>query len=213
MDIKTRTENKIRFIKRYIDFCYADFENETIENQNFLFSEIKCMSFGINFTFSMEEFGSPTDEEWEFLKECQKDLKKFLFWLFDSLNHSLKLIFKLPSYFTSGYVRDKTYKFEISSSLGYIDSNLQFRMERNYLEVLANFSAPPKTPERIEIPWIGIELLKAFDGFPNNSLLRCQKCEKIFFNHTKRKQVYCSPKCRNLAGVHRIRKKQREKKI
>ena len=138
MDSKTRTENKVRFIKRFIDFCYADFENESPANKNMLFSQIGCLSFGIGFNHEME-FGSPPDDQWELLKECQKDLKKFIEWCFDNLNHSIKLFFQIRSVFTSGFegVKD-TYNFEILSSAGYVDGNLKLKVKKNSLEVLVN---------------------------------------------------------------------------
>ena len=61
----------------------------------------------------------------------------------------------------------------------------------------------------IHVHWGVVNFFEALKGFPTSSLSRCPHCENVFFNPTKRKKIYCSPRCQNTAGVQRVRKKQK----
>ena len=66
-------------------------------------------------------------------------------------------------------------------------------------------------PFSINVPLGVFNLFRILQENQSVSIGKCPECKFVFFNPTKRKQVYCSPACRNLAGVKRFQKKKRGK--
>ena len=199
-----------RFIKQFIDFCYADLENASISEKRRLFDETIGILYDYNFPASPTLL-PPFEIIWPGLLKDQVGAHDFLEWLFEHKGLDYGLSFSLPHRFTAGggnpdelfFLRKlRPSKFNRKpEQIGWATDDVSINI----------VSLRDASKEIIETayPWIVIKFLEALDGYAVKMLLRCPKCDQIFFNPTKRKQVYCSSKCRALAGVHRARRKER----
>ena len=78
--------------------------------------------------------------------------------------------------------------------------------------IVNNLADDSLLAQKIRCPQIAVRFLESLDGKRIGAFLRCPECNQIFYNSTKRKQIYCGPRCRILSGVHRARKKERSQK-
>jgi hypothetical protein len=62
--------------------------------------------------------------------------------------------------------------------------------------------------------YVCFKIFMLLEGFPGHALRRCPGCEKFFFNPTRRKKAFCSPKCmwRMIAGKRRKELKENHPK-
>ena len=212
MRLKPIYEDNVRYIRKFLNFCYADFHNALVEDQRRVFGELLSLSIR-SACIPPIVARTPSKELWNMIKVYQQDLKEFLEWFVDKNAKGMKLHFSLPCLFVNGKMNQQdNFNLYVLTSTGSKFIDLEALKQDRYIEIVATFREPRAMQERIKVPTIGIDFLRAIDGSLDDSLLRCPKCKKIFFNPTKRKQVYCSTQCRNLAGVHRIRAKQRKPK-
>jgi hypothetical protein len=197
---------KADFINRLIEFAQADLNNISIMEKRKWFNE-KAVIIGGLYTdiFYLEEV-SQTEEGWAQVVRFQQEWLACLNWLVDHLNEELQVELLVPNVFGWGVAEESgAFQYDNWSDRGGEKQNIG-KVQKQFM-----FTDKARKDHRIEeivFPPGASYFFEALDGFPTSSLLRCSHCEKIFFNPSKRKKVYCSPHCQNAAGVQRLRKRR-----
>jgi len=203
------------YIKMFIDFCYADLKNRSTLEKRRLFDELIGNLYEINFLAMATNSPIPSLKKiWPVFEHDQSIALNFIDWLFDNKGFDYALTFMMPyTFMIGGGETAGIFAYREAPFFLKVSEEEQAVKARYDIEVtIAKSEYPYRAIAKAIYPFIVIKFLKALDNKGTGTILRCPKCTKIFFNPTKRKQVYCSTKCRALAGVHRARKKQRQLK-
>jgi len=197
-----RKSGQIEYLQSFIKFCYADLD--TARDKPFIFWA-KVLN-KIELKYRVYEGFDRLDElfdNWDWVVETQKDLRYGLNWVCDNIEIDWLFRMKIPYNFKKGRdleKRDKVFVFEPN--------------KHSIPKLSVDICAPKKdsfgdeTTQTVNLSIYFIDFFKALDHFPTSSLKRCPQCDKIFFNPTNRKKIYCSYRCQNTAAVRRLRKRR-----
>jgi len=197
--MKTKTD-RLFYIGVFIEFCQSDLTNPSPKEK--IDCIIMLQEFLFRPYFAFPNALEPTDEEWLEVLSVQQELLDFLNWMTDNLEEKWELHFMAPSTleWAGGKGPDSVFRRRPSTVRRLLERKLRIRF----------FSETGKPgSESNSVPWGVMNFFEALEGLSTSSLARCPHCEKIFFNPTKRKKIYCSPLCQNTAGVQRLRKKRK----
>ncbi|MBW2707850.1 MAG: hypothetical protein JRD04_00965 [Deltaproteobacteria bacterium] len=185
------------YIERLLEFAQADIRAIPEPEKVRYFKEMAKILAGAH------EHGQTPDDmsetAWKRLSKFQKEWQQSLGWIFENLNGFYKVSFKVVwngTFQWSPKERQGRFKLETAYDGGEIEASITKTLENG-----------SKTTNKMAFPQGAYYLFSALNGFPSTALGRCAHCGKLFFNPTKRRQIYCNPTCRNAAGVSRYRGK------
>ena len=147
-----------------------------------------------------------------------KILKESLITLVNYLGCNMKMMF--PVHYTISWIPDYLIRQDESSGtfnledlcdrqgLGYTplkvkfyDSNQKISMEKTEDGFPADFIQEMETCEEF------IALANAMIDVPIEMIKRCENCENVFIQTTKREKRFCTTRCQNTAAVRKMREK------
>ena len=196
--MKNNTE-KAEFIRRFLEFCYIpNLDQLNPLERSLILKDLSgaMMVIGIReFPFPIDHGQGPEESLWRYIEEERKSIVKALDWLFEKIENNFNLRLNVPYFFVTACGR---FLFDIETMFGEDVEANAYRQS----------TSPPDEPAQTKMVHLAfVKFLESLSDFPQTSLFRCPRCEKISFNPTKRKKTYCSKDCQNSAGVERFRKK------
>lgn len=202
----------IRFIQRFIEFCYADLNDAPwVEIKKKWWIEslfvIGSLPRGMETPWAAFEI---TEKDWAMVLLCQKKIAEFLNWFFEHLDEELVFKFEVPYQFRwSSKNMEKYFEYSpLVSRYEISESGNEDSLKGMVKISVYRYGYDRVHEEDVVFPIGAANFMEALNDLPTSSLLKCPLCGKIFFNSSKRKKVYCSKRCQNTAGVQRLRERK-----
>lgn len=188
-----KREDKIQFIKGFLDCCYADLGNVATEvDKKYWANQFSTMGFRIKNDRNLHRPEEILISDWKLIRDTHQEMKEHLEWFIENFQEGVSISVDVP--FILSTIRDE-FNFSLFKSLLTSDSiALSLRQDEK--------------EETQEVLFPFFKFIQSLHGFSRNSLIKCPECDRIFFNPSKRAMKYCSPKCRSNAGVQRFREKK-----
>jgi len=206
-------KNPIDLINLFLDFVQSDLEGANSKEKKRAQSAVGRLiglsdAFMISIAWSPGK--NPDSNVWSDILKLQGEWRRSLDIFAGLLDHEFfHLAFNVPSHFTAYDDDYFYYGIEMKDWPERINVKVYLTEPLDYFEFYSPGGKASLPHDELELSYAFISILNALSRFPRSSLKRCPNCDKIFFEPTKPKKIYCSQRCQNTYAARRYRMEKR----